>query len=75
MRNKHYVVSVAESHTDPNYIVLLKILSVKHYQAARNAEFHPNYATEEEAKIWHEKLLDQLSKEGFTWEVVRVKSI
>jgi len=73
--NKHYVVSVAESHTDPNYIVLLKILSVKHYQAARNAEFHPNYATNEEAQIWHKKMLDKLEKEGFTWEVIRVKPI
>jgi len=73
--NKHYVVSVAENYDDPNYIVLLKILSVKHYQAARNAEFHPNYATEEEAKIWHQKMLDKLSKEGFTWEVNRVKPI
>jgi hypothetical protein len=73
--NKHYVVSVAENYDDPNYIVLLKILSVKHYQAARNAEFHPNYATKEEAKIWHQKMLDKLSKEGFTWEVNRVKPI
>jgi len=76
MRNKHYEVTISKDNTMPeSALILMEILTVKHYTASVDAEFWPNYPTEDGLDEYCTKCLNKLKKDGFTWEVKKEKEL
>jgi len=58
MRNKHYEIVLSDNNSYPeSAMILMDILTIKHYTASVGAEFHPNYPTRDELDEYCSKCL------------------